>query len=95
MEKPQPNELRARLRELLAIPDRDRSDAEWDELNELEILLAPGNREGARDPDPRRNGNQPMQHQRKQGGPPHGQGQGQGQPGGGKGHKRSRKRKGR
>ena len=25
MEKPQPNELRARLRELLAIPDRDRS----------------------------------------------------------------------
>lgn len=35
---------RRRLRELLAIPDRDRSDALWDELIELEIQLAPGNR---------------------------------------------------
>jgi len=35
---------RRRIRELLAIPDRDRSDAEWDELNELEIQTAPGNR---------------------------------------------------
>ena len=92
MEKPQPNELRARLRELLAIPDRDRTDAEWDELNELEILLAPGNREGARDPDPRRNGGLPMQGQRNPGGQQHGQGQ---KPGGGKNHQRSRKRKGR
>lgn len=35
---------RRRMRELLAIPDRDRTDAEWDELNELEIQTAPGNR---------------------------------------------------
>ncbi|MDR2508441.1 MAG: hypothetical protein LBD67_10745 [Candidatus Accumulibacter sp.] len=36
---------RRRIRELLAIPERDRTDAEWDELNELEIRTAPGNRE--------------------------------------------------
>lgn len=35
---------RRRIRELLSIPDRDRTDAEWDELNELEIQTAPGNR---------------------------------------------------
>jgi len=34
---------RRRIRELLSIPDRDRTDAEWDELNELEIQTAPGN----------------------------------------------------
>jgi len=36
-----------RLRELLAIPERDRSDAVWDEIIELEITLAPGNRASA------------------------------------------------
>jgi hypothetical protein len=35
---------RRRLRELLAIAERDRTDAQWDEINELEIQLAPGNR---------------------------------------------------
>jgi hypothetical protein len=35
---------RRRLRELLAVPERDRTDAQWDEINELEIQLAPGNR---------------------------------------------------
>lgn len=39
------------MQELLAIPDSIRSDAEWDELNELEIQLASVNREGA--PPPR------------------------------------------
>jgi hypothetical protein len=34
------------MRELLAIPERDRTDAQWDELNELEIQNAPGNRIG-------------------------------------------------
>lgn len=33
-----------RLRELLAIPDRERTDAVWDEIIGLEIQLAPGNR---------------------------------------------------
>jgi hypothetical protein len=41
---------RRRMRELLAIPDRDRTDAEWDELNELEIQTAPGNRSGSQPP---------------------------------------------
>jgi len=35
---------RRRLQALLAIPDSERSEAQWDELNELEIMLAPGNR---------------------------------------------------
>ena len=33
-----------RLRELLAIPDRDRTDALWDEIVGLEIQLCPINR---------------------------------------------------
>ena len=33
-----------RLRELLAIPERDRSDEVWDEIIALEIQFAPGNR---------------------------------------------------
>ncbi|HUJ85298.1 MAG TPA: hypothetical protein VLX30_00425 [Burkholderiales bacterium] len=51
---------RPRLRELLAIPERDRSDAVWDEIIELEISLAPGNRaagaqgDGGRRHDPGR-----------------------------------------
>ena len=34
---------RRRLRELLAIAERDRTDAQWDEIIELEIRMAPGN----------------------------------------------------
>ena len=45
MNDPQSIDPRRRIRELLAIPDRDRTDEEWDELNELEIRTAPGNRE--------------------------------------------------
>jgi hypothetical protein len=30
-------ESRARLQELLAIPERDRTDAQWDEIHELEV----------------------------------------------------------
>lgn len=41
---PQNQDPRRRLRELLAVPERDRSDAQWDEMIELEIQLAPGNR---------------------------------------------------
>lgn len=39
-----PNDNRRRLRELLSIAERDRSDEQWDEIIELEIQLAPGNR---------------------------------------------------
>jgi hypothetical protein len=45
MNAPQPVSPRRRLQELLAIPDSQRTEAQWDELNELEIKLAPGNRE--------------------------------------------------
>ena len=37
-------DLRRRLRELLSVPERDRTDAQWDEIIELEVQLAPGNR---------------------------------------------------
>lgn len=40
MNGPKPITPRQRLQALLAIPERDRTDAEWDELNELEISLA-------------------------------------------------------
>lgn len=42
---------RRRLRELLSIPERDRTDAQWDEIIEIEITLAPGNRESDRTAD--------------------------------------------
>ena len=52
-----PADPRRRLRELLAIPERDRSDEQWDEIIELEISMAPGNRElGPDSGAPRRNG---------------------------------------
>lgn len=44
MNTPPPASPRRRLQELLSIPDGQRSEAEWDELHELEISLAPGNR---------------------------------------------------
>ena len=40
----QPIDTKRRLRELLSIPERDRTDEQWDEIIELEIQLAPGNR---------------------------------------------------
>ena len=36
-----------RLKELQAIPDKLRTDEQWDELNDLEIKLASVNRQGA------------------------------------------------
>ncbi len=47
MNTQQPNNLRQRLKALLAIPDSQRTEAQWDEIIELEITLAPGNRENA------------------------------------------------
>jgi len=85
------------MQELLAIPDRNRTDAEWDELNELEIALASGNRPGAPEPQSR-----PL-HQRQNAGsrgqpggrPPQNQGQNKNPGGGGKKfHKRPGKRRG-
>jgi hypothetical protein len=48
---------RRRLQELLAIPDSLRTDAQWDELIELEIQTAPGNRASSPDQSMRQNPN--------------------------------------
>ena len=76
MNDPQPFDIRRRIRELLAIPDRDRTDAEWDELNELEIRTAPGNRDNGYStdrPDGKRQGgfgqNRRQGHGKKNAGP--------------------------
>jgi hypothetical protein len=45
MDNEQPLSPRRRLQTLLAIPDSQRTEAQWDEIVELEITLAPGNRE--------------------------------------------------
>lgn len=68
MTDPQPTSPRHRLQELLAVPDRQRTDAQWDEINELEIMLAPGNREGASNHDVRRNSTVPAGHSKPSGG---------------------------
>jgi len=59
----QPLDPRRRLRELLAIPDRERSDALWDELIALEIQLAPGNRAQSPQADNGRRQEQPGRQQ--------------------------------
>lgn len=68
------NELRQRLREMLSVPERERTDAQWDEIVELEIRLAPGNQiDPNRSNDPMAGGQnfRPRQPQNK----PQGQGQ--------------------
>ncbi len=69
MDESQPNSPRARLQALLAIPERQRTDAQWDELNELEIMLATGNREGAPQQSARGNAPAPGGRHRPGGGP--------------------------
>lgn len=66
------------MQELLAIPDRDRTDAQWDELVELEVQFAPGNRldaNGRRDA-PVKNFSGPGQPRRQGQKPKHFAGQG-------------------
>jgi hypothetical protein len=62
MNEPQPVSPRARLQELQAIPENQRTEAQWDELNELEIMLAPGNREGAPTQNTRQPASAPAGH---------------------------------
>ena len=70
--EPQSQDARRRLRQLLSIPERDRSDAVWDEIIALEITLAPGNRapapggEGGQQPGRRQEGRRPDQARRQQ-----------------------------
>jgi hypothetical protein len=54
MNTPQPISPRARLQELLAIPESQRTDAQWDEIHELEIKLSSANREQPPDQGARR-----------------------------------------
>jgi hypothetical protein len=86
---PQPVSPQHRLKELRAIPERDRTDAQWDEMNELEIMLASANRAGAPDPNVRRDGGGGANQQRRGGGQQHG-----GKPGhqGHRGQNRGRQR---
>ena len=70
MDEPQPISPRARMQALLAIPERQRTDAQWDELNELEIMLAAGNRQGAPEQNVRWNSTAPGGHPNP-GGRPH------------------------
>ena len=72
MDEPQPISPRARLQALLAIPERQRTDAQWDELNELEIMLAAGNRQGAPEQNVRWNSTAPGGHPKPGGGQHHG-----------------------
>jgi hypothetical protein len=51
MTKPPSPPPRVRLQALLAIPEQERTEEQWAELNELEIMLAPGNRGHAPEQD--------------------------------------------
>jgi len=77
---PQPQQIspQARLQQLLAIPDKIRTDEQWDELNELEIKLASVNRQGAPIPTAHRpgGGQQQRNNDRRGGGGGGGRNQG-------------------
>jgi len=55
MHAPEPMPPRARLEELLAIPESQRTDEQWDEIHELEIKLSSANREQTPGQGARRN----------------------------------------
>jgi hypothetical protein len=55
MNAPQPISPHHRLQELLAIPEARRTDAQWDEIHELEIKLSSANREQPLEQGARRN----------------------------------------
>ena len=52
---PQKMSPRGRLQELLAIRESQRTDAQWDEIHELEIELSSANREQPLEQSARRN----------------------------------------
>lgn len=61
MDNDQPISPRRRLQSLLAIPDSQRTEEQWEEIVELEIVLAPGNREDGPGRDMRTAPTQPPQ----------------------------------
>ena len=70
MTERQPTSPRHRLQELLAIPERLRTDAQWDEINELEIELSRVNRTDAPAPGVRRDAVAPPNRPKPDGGAP-------------------------
>jgi hypothetical protein len=70
--EPQPISPRQRLQELLAVPEVQRTEAQWDELNELEIRLASSNRQEAPQQGARPNTPMTAHHSRPGGGGPQG-----------------------
>ena len=91
MNKPPPPNPRARLQQLLAIPERDRTEEQWDEMNEIEIALAAGNRrvEQASRQGQQHRSNPPMDPMQRK---PLGGGGDNRKPGGRKFHKRPQRR---
>lgn len=71
-----------RLKELQSIPDNQKTEAQWDEIIELEIALAQGGRPGGAGPKPQGGGaSQAKKHNSR----PHGTGGGGGGGSGGNG----------
>jgi hypothetical protein len=70
MNDPKSTDLRHRLKELLAIPERLRTEAQWDELNELEISLTSVNREESPEQGMRGNAADAPAQRKPGGGPP-------------------------
>jgi hypothetical protein len=68
MNEPKSIPPRLRLQALLSVPDRLRTESQWDELNELEIVLALGNREATPEKSVRRNGTASAGHPKPSGG---------------------------
>jgi hypothetical protein len=58
-----------RLQALLSTPERQRTEAEWEEINELEISLTPANREVVQKQGIRRNSDEPGAHPKPSRGP--------------------------
>ena len=56
MNEPQGKSRRQRLQALLSIPEKERTEVQWDEINELEIGLASGNRSEGGEHGPSRGG---------------------------------------
>ncbi len=63
----QPDSPRARLQMLLAVPEKQRTEAQWDEINELEITLAPANRGNAAGQNVPRSANKAVGHEMPRG----------------------------
>lgn len=79
MKPPKSTSLRERLQELLAIPESRRTDAEWDELHELEVTMmhASGKPIATQKPQGKDMPRHPQHHAARGNMPVHKQGQGQ------------------